>query len=96
MAEFAGSGNRTGLAPDIRDRRATPSQPNRQESCDAHYRAMQNRANRKVPSDKKGTFALELSYRGAAVREVSIMDGIIYLVGLIVIIMAILSFFGLR
>jgi hypothetical protein len=29
-------------------------------------------------------------------REVPIMDGIIYLVGLIVIIMAILSFFGLR
>jgi hypothetical protein len=29
-------------------------------------------------------------------RESSIMDGIIYLVGLIVIIMAILSFFGLR
>ena len=28
--------------------------------------------------------------------EVPIMDGIIYLVGLIVIVMAILSFFGLR
>jgi hypothetical protein len=28
--------------------------------------------------------------------EVQIMDGIIYLVGLIVIVMAILSFFGLR
>jgi len=28
--------------------------------------------------------------------EVLIMDGIIYLVGLIVIIMAVLSFFGLR
>jgi hypothetical protein len=28
--------------------------------------------------------------------EASIMDGIIYLVGLIVIVMAILSFFGLR
>jgi hypothetical protein len=28
--------------------------------------------------------------------EVSIMDGIIYLIGLIVIVMAILSFFGLR
>jgi hypothetical protein len=29
-------------------------------------------------------------------REASIMDGIIYLVGLIVIIMAVLSFFGLH
>src|SRR6185437_5535365 len=43
----------------------------------------------------------ELSHRGWLIRqskawEGSIMDGIIYLVGLIVIVMAILSFFGLH
>jgi hypothetical protein len=44
----------------------------------------------------KGTFAPEPAYRRVSNPEVPIMDGIIYLVGLIVIIMAILSFFGLR
>jgi hypothetical protein len=43
----------------------------------------------------------ELSHWGLLIRqskawEGSIMDGIIYLVGLIVIVMAILSFFGLH
>jgi hypothetical protein len=48
------------------------------------------------PTDQGGTFPMGLAYRGANSLGGSIMDGIIYLVGLIVIIMAILSFFGLR
>jgi hypothetical protein len=43
---------------------------------------------------------LELSGQGVLVRQSTVrevrMDGIIYLVGLIVIVMAILSFFGLH
>jgi hypothetical protein len=42
-----------------------------------------------------GTFTFKLAYQATRWRR-TIMDGIIYLVGLIVIIMAILSFFGLR
>jgi hypothetical protein len=45
---------------------------------------------------QEGTLAPRTTYRDANSREVSIMDGIIYLIGLIVIVMAILSFFGLR
>jgi hypothetical protein len=52
-------------------------------------------ANRRI-SRPNGTFPIGLDYRGANSLGGSIMDGIIYLVGLIVIIMAILSFFGLR
>jgi hypothetical protein len=51
---------------------------------------------REGPSDEKGTFPLGPDYRDANNLGGSIMDGIIYLVGLIVIILAILSFFGLR
>jgi hypothetical protein len=47
-----------------------------------------------------GGLCLELSGRGVLVRQSTArevrMDGIIYLVGLIVIVMAILSFFGLH
>ena len=42
-----------------------------------------------------GTFASKLAYQAVPWRRTT-MDGIIYLVGLIVIILAILSFFGLR
>ena len=42
-----------------------------------------------------GTFVPKLAYQAAPWRRTT-MDGIIYLVGLIVIILAILSFFGLR
>lgn len=43
----------------------------------------------------EGTFASKLAYQATPWRRTT-MDGIIYLVGLIVIILAILSFFGLR
>jgi hypothetical protein len=43
-----------------------------------------------------GTFEGGPAYSGANNPGGSFMDGIIYLVGLIVIVMAILSFFGLR
>jgi hypothetical protein len=36
------------------------------------------------------------AYPGIAYMEEETMDGLIYLIGLIVVIMAILSFFGLR
>ena len=42
-----------------------------------------------------GTFVSKLAYQATPWRRTT-MDGIIYLVGLIVIILAILSFFGLR
>jgi hypothetical protein len=42
-----------------------------------------------------GTFTSKLAYQVTPRRRTT-MDGIIYLVGLIVIILAILSFFGLR
>jgi hypothetical protein len=42
-----------------------------------------------------GTFVSKLAYQAIPWRRTT-MDGIIYLVGLIVIILAILSFFGLR
>jgi hypothetical protein len=42
-----------------------------------------------------GTFVSKLAYQAILWRR-TIMDGIIYLVGLIVIVLAILSFFGLR
>ena len=42
-----------------------------------------------------GTFLFKLAYQAIPWRRIA-MDGIIYLVGLIVIIMFILSFFGLR
>jgi hypothetical protein len=42
-----------------------------------------------------GTFASKPAYQATTWRR-TVMDGIIYLVGLIVIIMFILSFFGLR
>lgn len=42
-----------------------------------------------------GTFASKPAYQATAWRRTT-MDGIIYLVGLIVIVMFILSFFGLR
>ena len=42
-----------------------------------------------------GTFVSKLAYQAIPWRR-TIMDGIIYLVGLIVIVMFILSFFGLR
>jgi hypothetical protein len=45
---------------------------------------------------KNGTFPMSLAYWGANTPGGSIMDGIIYLVGLIVIVMAILSLFGLH
>jgi hypothetical protein len=64
---------------------------------DAQYRtAAPRRGSKRGPSNEKGTFPLWPAYRGANSLGGSIMDGIIYLVGLIVIIMAILSFFGLR
>jgi predicted membrane channel-forming protein YqfA (hemolysin III family) len=43
-----------------------------------------------------GTFVSRLAYPVTADVEEETMDGLIYLIGLIVIIMAILSFFGLR
>ena len=43
-----------------------------------------------------GTFVSAPAYLGTADMEEETMDGLIYLIGLIVIIMAILSFFGLR
>ncbi len=43
-----------------------------------------------------GTFVYRLRLSGTAHMEEETMDGLIYLVGLIVIILAILSFFGLR
>jgi hypothetical protein len=43
-----------------------------------------------------GTFVRKAAYQEQIAWRSTIMDGIIYLVGLIVIILAILSFFGLR
>jgi hypothetical protein len=45
-----------------------------------------------------GTFVTSPAYQGtiALKEEEKTMDGLIYLIGLIVVIMAILSFFGLR
>jgi hypothetical protein len=43
-----------------------------------------------------GTFRMTHAYPGIACMEEETMDGLIYLIGLIVVIMAILSFFGLR
>ena len=44
-----------------------------------------------------GTFVTSPAYQGTfALKEEETMDGLIYLIGLIVVIMAILSFFGLR
>jgi len=43
-----------------------------------------------------GTFVGPPHYRPGAFEEDGTMDGLIYLIGLIVVIMAILSFFGLR
>jgi hypothetical protein len=43
-----------------------------------------------------GTLEGTSPYSGANIMEVSIMNGIIYLVGLVVVILAVLSFFGLR
>ncbi len=44
----------------------------------------------------QGTFPITVAYQGSLYMEEEAMDGLIYLVGLIVIILAILSFFGLR
>jgi len=44
----------------------------------------------------RGTFCFKLAYHASLCVEMRQMDGLIYLIGLIVIIMAILSFFGLR
>jgi hypothetical protein len=43
-----------------------------------------------------GTFAFGCDYLVAGTLEEGVMNGLIYLVGLIVVIMAILSLFGLR
>jgi hypothetical protein len=43
-----------------------------------------------------GTFVSRSAYRATGRMEEDTMDGLIYLVGLIVVIMAILSLFGLR
>ncbi len=46
---------------------------------------------------KSGTLWSDLTYRNrTCLEEEDNMDGLIYLIGLIVVIMAILSFFGLR
>jgi hypothetical protein len=43
-----------------------------------------------------GTFVSHSAYRATGRMEEDTMDGLIYLIGLIVVIMAILSLFGLR
>jgi len=43
-----------------------------------------------------GTFVTSPAYQGTFALKEETMDGLIYLIGLIVVIMAILSFFGLR
>jgi hypothetical protein len=53
-------------------------------------------ANCRLTSPPLGTFITHPAYRGTERIEEDTMDGLIYLVGLIVIIMAILSLFGLR
>jgi hypothetical protein len=49
-----------------------------------------------IKTDRTGTRRNSLRYPRIQQAEEASMDGIIYLVGLIVIIMFILSFFGLR
>jgi hypothetical protein len=49
-----------------------------------------------VQRPRIGTFPSSSAYQGSLARRRTAMDGLIYLIGLIVIIMAILSFFGLR
>jgi hypothetical protein len=48
------------------------------------------------PTPGRGTFPWGAAYQAVKNQGGLNMDGIIYLVGLIVIVMAILSFFGLR
>jgi hypothetical protein len=51
---------------------------------------------RTIPSSRAGTFLLRGSFVfGSRIKERR-MHGLIYLIGLIVVILAILSFFGLR
>jgi hypothetical protein len=47
-----------------------------------------------LPRNNKPAF--QLGPRGSAICWEAIMNGLIYLIGLIVVILAILSFFGLR
>lgn len=51
---------------------------------------------RSIADAKFGTFLIPCDYRAEVSEEEGTMDGLIYLIGLIVVIMAILSFFGLR
>ncbi len=58
-------------------------------------------SNKRLPGFEEGThnfgtFAASSAYQASTIWRRRNMDGLIYLVGLIVIVMAILSFFGLR
>jgi hypothetical protein len=52
-------------------------------------------ANRHNIAINSGTFGSAFDYRGARTEE-DPMNGLIYLVGLVVVVLAVLSFFGLR
>jgi hypothetical protein len=83
-------GRAVGFRTEIRPRRCSK----RTGSFDAMPRRSEHRLFPRHPSF--GTFVRKAAYQEQIAWRSTIMDGIIYLVGLIVIILAILSFFGLR
>ena len=80
--------------------RRTPALPqvldwSRHGSCESQW-AAGHAMLETWPHFSLGTFVRRLAYRRTGRMEEETMDGLIYLVGLIVIIMAVLSLFGLR